>query len=242
VGTGLITSAAYNAATNVLTLTTANGDVIPISMTALLADAVATGLITSSSYVAATNILTLTTANGDNIAIDMTAILADAVATALIPAGNIMMRADNTVPSGWALCDGTSGTPDLRDRFVIGASGTLPVGTAGGSATHTHAATTTGSTTLTEAMTPPHNHHIVAAGTNTGVPTGNAAIAEASASGGDSEYSLDIGFGSASLGLSSTPVDSTGAAIAAVGHTHTTPALAITQLPPHYALIFIMKL
>jgi len=28
------------------------------------------------------------------------------------------------IPAGWALCDGNNGTPDLRDRFVIGAGGT----------------------------------------------------------------------------------------------------------------------
>ena len=25
------------------------------------------------------------------------------------------------IPPGWALCDGTQGTPDLRDRFIVGA-------------------------------------------------------------------------------------------------------------------------
>ena len=42
-----------------------------------------------------------------------------------IPAGVICMWSGSTdsVPSGWALCDGTNGTPDLRDRFVIGAGG-----------------------------------------------------------------------------------------------------------------------
>lgn len=28
------------------------------------------------------------------------------------------------IPAGWHLCDGTNGTPDLRDRFVIGAGST----------------------------------------------------------------------------------------------------------------------
>lgn len=28
------------------------------------------------------------------------------------------------IPPGWALCDGNNGTPDLRDRFVIGAGST----------------------------------------------------------------------------------------------------------------------
>ena len=40
-----------------------------------------------------------------------------------IPIGCIVLwsGAVNAVPSGWRLCDGTNGTPDLRDRFVIGA-------------------------------------------------------------------------------------------------------------------------
>ena len=42
------------------------------------------------------------------------------------------------IPAGWVLCDGTLGTPDLRNRFVPGAGGALAVGDTGGSATHTH--------------------------------------------------------------------------------------------------------
>ena len=45
------------------------------------------------------------------------------------------------IPAGWYLCDGTNGTPDLRDRFVLCCSGTNPPGTTGGSATHTHSFT-----------------------------------------------------------------------------------------------------
>jgi hypothetical protein len=37
------------------------------------------------------------------------------------------------IPSGWALCDGTGGTPDLRDRFLVGAEGDLSPGAMGGS-------------------------------------------------------------------------------------------------------------
>lgn len=46
-----------------------------------------------------------------------------------------------TIPSGWALCDGTNGTPDLGGRFVFGARAdpSWPtVGTTGGDLTHTH--------------------------------------------------------------------------------------------------------
>jgi len=52
-----------------------------------------------------------------------------------------------SIPAGWALCDGTNGTPDLRDRFVPGAGGTEPPGTIGGSASHTHDITTDDTTT-----------------------------------------------------------------------------------------------
>jgi hypothetical protein len=38
-----------------------------------------------------------------------------------------------TIPSGWALCDGTSGTPNLTDRFVVGAGNSYAVDATGGS-------------------------------------------------------------------------------------------------------------
>ena len=56
-----------------------------------------------------------------------------------VPAGVIVMWAGllANIPTGWALCDGQAGTPDLRDRFIKGA-GTDP-GATGGAATHSHA-------------------------------------------------------------------------------------------------------
>ena len=54
------------------------------------------------------------------------------------PSGGIIIwsGASGAVPSGWALCDGTKGTPDLRDRFVVGAGSTYAVGAKGGEAAH----------------------------------------------------------------------------------------------------------
>jgi microcystin-dependent protein/cytoskeletal protein CcmA (bactofilin family) len=78
----------------------------------------------------------------------------------VMPTGAIIMWAGsiNSIPSGWALCDGSNGTPDLRDRFIVGA-GTANIGTTGGSAT----------TTLTQAMLPPHIHSVSLTGnTNAG--------------------------------------------------------------------------
>lgn len=56
-----------------------------------------------------------------------------------VPKGTIVIwsGAADAVPSGWALCDGQNGTPDLRDRFVVGAGTSYEVGATGGEATHT---------------------------------------------------------------------------------------------------------
>ncbi len=39
-----------------------------------------------------------------------------------VPQGGIIMWSGSSIPSGWALCDGSNGTPDLRGRFIIGAT------------------------------------------------------------------------------------------------------------------------
>jgi hypothetical protein len=73
----------------------------------------------------------------------------DNAAKYLVPAGGIIMWSGTilTIPAGWVLCDGTNGTPDLRDRFIMGAGTTVgntyAVGATGGSAdaivvSHTH--------------------------------------------------------------------------------------------------------
>lgn len=68
-----------------------------------------------------------------------------------VPLGGIVMWSGSaaSVPSGWHVCDGTSGTPDLRDKFVVGAGGDYAVGDTGGNATanlaHAHTEGSTGS-------------------------------------------------------------------------------------------------
>ena len=42
------------------------------------------------------------------------------------------------VPAGWALCDGTGGTPDLRSSFVKGAAAGVDPGVTGGATSHSH--------------------------------------------------------------------------------------------------------
>ncbi|MCY1672116.1 hypothetical protein OVA07_14000 [Novosphingobium sp. SL115] len=61
----------------------------------------------------------------------------------IAPSGMIVLWSGSlaSVPVGWTLCDGNNGTPDLRNRFVVGAGGDYAVGTTGGAQTHAHAIT-----------------------------------------------------------------------------------------------------
>lgn len=49
-----------------------------------------------------------------------------------------------SIPAGWTLCDGSAGTPDLRDRFLVGAGSTYAVNATGGSLNHIHSFTSDG--------------------------------------------------------------------------------------------------
>lgn len=64
--------------------------------------------------------------------------------TDLLPAGIIVNWSGSiaSIPSGWALCNGGSGTPNLTDKFVIGAGNSYAVGASGGATTHRHHYTT----------------------------------------------------------------------------------------------------
>lgn len=48
------------------------------------------------------------------------------------------------IPEDWVLCDGTQGTPDLTNRFVMGPLNEIQVGGIGGSLVHNHDFTTDG--------------------------------------------------------------------------------------------------
>jgi microcystin-dependent protein len=50
-----------------------------------------------------------------------------------IPIGGIIMWSGTTPPTGWRICDGTNGTPDLRGRSIQGSGIGRAIGTTGGS-------------------------------------------------------------------------------------------------------------
>jgi hypothetical protein len=93
----------------------------------------------------------------------------DALEAVAVPAGLIAMwsGAENAVPAGWRLCDGSNGTPNLRDKFIVAAGPTRPVGSIGGAdsvtvstaaaGAHAHGGTTAGHA-ITEAQMPNHQH------------------------------------------------------------------------------------
>lgn len=72
------------------------------------------------------------------------------------PVGGIIMWSGTiaSIPSGWALCDGANGTPDLRGRFIVGYDGTHhdynEIGKTGGADT----------VVLTEGQMPRHRHNL----------------------------------------------------------------------------------
>ena len=168
-----------------------------------------------------------------------------------IPKGVIVMWSGTkeTIPTGWGLCDGTKGTPNLIDRFVFGAVNAGVTGgnnsltlTAANIPSHTH---TTGSHTHTFSGTtdsPGHGHEIVT--TNAGVPQppgGTPPPVGVTTAPITSNYRLlysaiPTDSGSHSHSFSGTTAGASGT----TGSTGT--GTAIDNRPAYYALAFIMKL
>jgi len=64
--------------------------------------------------------------------------LADNVMALLPPIIVIWSGTLENVPTGWSLCDGTGGTPDLKNKFIVGAKAGRPPGSEGGQREHDH--------------------------------------------------------------------------------------------------------
>ena len=138
-----------------------------------------------------------------------------------IPTGGIIIwsGAANAIPTGWVLCNGSNSTPDLRNRFVVGAGSTYAVAATGGSAdaivvSHTHTATST----VTDAG---HVHAVQYSESTTG--TGFH---------GES--------GDTSTGTFNTNSATTGITVATT-NASTGDSGTNANLPPYYALCYIMK-
>lgn len=115
-----------------------------------------------------TNSLALCTDSSGNIA-----------TTSVVPNGAIIMwgGAVSAIPTGWALCDGTNGTPDLRSRFVVGAAGDNVSGQLGNTGMTAYSPGLIGGEeahTLATNEMPSHQHAISGAfsGINPAIPSG----------------------------------------------------------------------
>jgi hypothetical protein len=105
---------------------------------------VGTSTITSTAYFGST-----VRVKGQVVA-DSSVTASSFVGNGIIPIGGIIMWSGSisSIPSGWSLCDGTGGTPDLRDRFIVGVGSAYNPGDIGGSST----------VTLDITQIPPHTH------------------------------------------------------------------------------------
>jgi len=142
-----------------------------------------------------------------------------------IPTGIISLwyGAIGSVPSGWYLCDGANGTPDLRDKFVVGAGSTYSVAATGGTkdaivVTHTHTATSTSTDSG-------HTHVEQFNGGSAGIGNG---ISNSSVSVSPTASSVSTATGNAVITTTTTN------ASAGVSGTN-------ANLPPYYALCYVMK-
>ena len=149
-----------------------------------------------------------------------TAFVATAVAGA-IPSGGIIIWSGSSasIPSGWVLCNGSNSTPDLRDKFVVGAGSTYAVGDTGGSAnaivvSHTHTGTASGGA---------HTHTV----TTHYSTSGSHSVSDNG--GGYREGSFTATTDAGGTHSHSFTTDSTGS------------SATNANLPPYYALCYIMK-
>lgn len=145
-----------------------------------------------------------------------------------VPKGGIIMwsGAVDVVPYGWVLCDGSDGTPDLRNRFVLGAGDRFDSGDADGEEAHV----------LIVSEMPSHKHSASTnpTGAHTHGMTNRTSQNQSGASGMTGVYTR--------TGLSTYNTETAGI------HSHTVTVdnkgggVAHNNMPPYYALAFIMKL
>ena len=176
-----------------------------------------------TSVVIQRNKPTLIVSDGGTPVTNIRSVYAESLAAA-VPSGLISMWSGSiaTIPSGWYLCNGSNGTPDLRDRFVVGAGTTYAVAATGGSAdaivvTHTH--------TATSAVTDPQHIH-----NYTGINSSGFSKFTDHSGSDTSEYFNTQQTAAASTGITvATTLTSTGS------------SGTNANLPPYYALAYIMK-
>lgn len=147
----------------------------------------------------------------------------------LLPKGLISMWSGSitSIPEGWVLCDGNNGTPDLRNRFIVGAGGEYSVGNKGGIK----------EVTLTEAQMPRHSH----SGSTSSAGSHSHNLRERGGWGGGDYDTLDF-VEREDYNIKSGVVMSAGSHSHSVSIGHAGSGQSHENRPPYFALAFIMKL
>ena len=166
----------------------------------------------------------------------------------IIPTGVITLWYGSIVniPNGWLLCDGTNSTPDLRDRFIVGAGSTYAVAATGGATSNTPSGSisgTVGNTALTEAQMPKHYHTLWGPAAISGFvqsPITNAGVFNGGTpdDGAQTYGSYSVGGDAASGGFGTGTSNGN-----EHGHSFSGSfgGTSMSILPPYYALAYIMK-
>lgn len=152
----------------------------------------------------------------------------------------------SAIPISWQLCDGTNNTPDLRNRFIVGAGSLYSVDSVGGTINHTHTLSgTSNATTLTVSQMPAHTHTVNDPG-HSHIVGGYAFFAtgstfESRAPGRPGDNWVNPPYANSTLNTTNISVASAGSN---GGHTHgfSTTTATTNNLPPYYALAYIMKI
>ena len=96
----------------------------------------------------------------------------------------------------WHICDGTDGTPDMRDRVPLGASASKTKGTTGGSADHTH---------TVSVSVAAHPETACTGATASASPSGSCAAAYSGVSSSTGSAAVSGSVGSTTLSVSQMP-------------------------------------
>ncbi len=161
----------------------------------------------------------------------------DNIISAVLPVRSIIVwsNSEETIPDGWAACDGTTHegiqSPDLRERFVIGAGGAYSVGQTAGPATWKGLITPTGAVTvgghiLTVDELPIHGHPFI-----------------------EKSQAANLGYGNSGSGITSYQTSTTSILNQNEGtpgqpHGHPGSSISFTGIDPRpswYALFYIIK-
>ena len=144
------------------------------------------------------------------------------ISGSIVPSGGIILwsGAVANIPAGWALCNGANGTPNLQDKFIVGAGSNYAVNAIGGDTAHTHGVSNLAAD-LAVGWSGNEGNYLMYKSSNKTITTGGVIIVKGIPTWTGSPEKVEGGLNTVSI---SGPLDSS------------------NNLPPYYALCYIMKI